>query len=341
MRVETAIRRLLDSEDPALRRGVRVRVLGCDERSEELERLGQDIRRSPRVRRLLSERQSDGTVPRHPYSKWDGAHSVLSALAELGYPAGDESLIPLREQVLRWLLSPQRERSIEKPLDGRARFCASMEGNAIYSLVALGLADRRVDLLVDRLVRAQWPDGGWNCDRRAEAQISSFHETLWPLRALALYARYAGSRTARDAADRAADVFLRRSLFKRRSDDDVMHPSFVTLHYPAYWHYDILAGLKVMAEAGYIHDERCHDGLDLLMTKQLADGGFPAEAKYYRVGDGKVVGRSLVDWGPTGRQTSNLFATLDALGVLRRAGRLSIELELVPNELMGKPSAPA
>lgn len=320
---ETAITRLLESEEPALRLGVLVRVLGQDERSEEIRLLRRDVRRSPLVLRLLSERQPDGTIPRHPYAKWDGAHWVLSALAELGYPPGDDSLIPLREQVLRWLLSPGRERSIAKTVDGRARFCASQEGNAIYYLLALGIADGRVDLLADRLLRTQWPDGGWNCDRRREADTSSFHETLLPLRALALYARCAKSLVAREAADRAAEVFLARSLFKRRSDGATIHPSFVKLHYPAYWHYDILAGLKVMAEAGYLTERRCREGLDLLLTKQLPDGGFPAEEKYYRVADGKVSTRSLVDWGAMSRQVSNPFVTLDALSVFRKAGWLS------------------
>ena len=322
---DIAVTLLQQSEDPSLRLGLLVHVLGNDAQSEQVNALRQDVKRSPRVLRLLSERQADGTIPRHPYAKWDGAHWVLSALAELGYPPGDESLIPLREQVLRWLLSPGREASIKKRVDGRVRMCASQEGNAIYSLLTLGLADSRVDLLVDRLLHTQWPDGGWNCDRNPEAHISSFHETLLPLRALVLYSRRTISRAAQDAADRAADLFLVRSLFKRRSNGAVIHPSFVRLHYPPFWHYDILAGLKVMAEAGHIRDERCRDGLDLLMTKQLPDGGFPAEGKYYRVADGKVSTRSLVEWGPTSTRISNPFVSLDALTVLARAGRLRLD----------------
>jgi len=281
----------------------------------------ESARRSSCFERLLSERQPDGTIPRHPYAKWDGAHWVLAALADLGHPPGDQSLIPLREQVLEWLLSPGRERRIGRRVDGRTRFCASQEGNAIYSLLALDLADERVELLVERLLETQWPDGGWNCDVRPEADTSSFHESVLPLRALALHARRTGSKASRDAADRAAELFLVRSLFRRRRDGAVMRPGFIRLHYPAYWHYDILAGLKVMAEAGHIHDERCREALDLLEAKRLPDGGFPAEAKYYRVADGKVSGRSLVDWGPTGAQVSNPFVTRDALAVLRAAGR--------------------
>jgi hypothetical protein len=313
--VESAISRLLDSDDPSLRLGALVRVLGRDPSSPDVQLLQTDVRNAPRVQRLLSERQADGTIPRHPYAKWDGAHWVLSALAELGYPPGDDGLIPMREQVLGWLLSPGLM-SKSRLVAGRARLCASQEGNAIYSLLTLGIADERVDLLVDRLLKTQWPDGGWNCDRKPEAHVSSFHETWLPLRALALYARSTRNRTAREAADRAAEVFLSRSLFKRRSDGTVMNPKFLQLAYPPYWRYDLLAGLKVMAEAGCIPDARCRDALDLLLTKQLPDGSFPAEAKYYRVSEKKVAGRSLVDWGPTGATQGNPFVTLDALAVL-------------------------
>jgi hypothetical protein len=274
------------------------------------------------VQRLLSERRPDGTIPRHPYAKWDGAHWVLAALAELGYPPGDVGLIPLREQVLSWLLSPGRM-SKKRFVAGRVRLCASQEGNAIFSLLTLGIADERVDLLVNRLLDTQWPDGGWNCDRHPGAHVSSFHETWLPLRALALYARLTGSSAARDAADRAGEVFLGHSLFKRRSDGAVMNPKFLKLAYPPYWHYDLLVGLKVMAEAGYVRDERCREALDYLLTKQLPDGSFPAAAKHYRVTEKQVAGRSLVDWGITRRTRGNPFVTLDALAVLAGAGRLS------------------
>jgi hypothetical protein len=55
----------------------------------------------------------------------------------------------------------------------------------------------------------------------------------------------------------------------------------------------------------------------------LADGGFPAEKKYYRVTDKGASGRSRVDWGGAGRTRLNEFVTADALVVLRAAGRLS------------------
>ena len=79
-----------------------------------------------------------------------------------------------------------------------------------------------------------------------------------------------------------------------------------------------------MAEAGFIGCEHCNDALDLLESKRLPDGGFPAEKKYYRVTEKKVSGRSLVDWGGSSKKRMNEFVTADALYVLKESGRLAL-----------------
>jgi hypothetical protein len=112
--------RLLSSAPPA----VRNRVLGEPFSDFEL------------ARRLI-----DGAAGTPVYAKWQGPHWVLAALADIGYPPGDSSLVPLRERVLaKWLDSP-----VVRVLDGRPRVHASQQGNALRSLVALGLADSRCD----------------------------------------------------------------------------------------------------------------------------------------------------------------------------------------------------
>ena len=109
-------------------------------------------------------RNSDGQIPYHPYDKWFGAHWVLSILADLGYPEGDESLKPLLEQCYDWLLSKEHQKYI-LTINGRVRRCASQEGNCVYYSLALGLADERTEELAARLIKWQWEDGGWNCDK--------------------------------------------------------------------------------------------------------------------------------------------------------------------------------
>src|SRR6185503_8137594 len=143
---------------------------------------------------LLSERNERGEIPLHPYSKWDGAHWVLTMLAELNYPPGDITLAPLRDQVYDWLLSEGRERFWRRVKGQTAvRYCASVDGNAIWYALKLGLADERTDELAARIMEIQWSDGGWNCDTKATGETSSFHETLIPMRALSLYASTTGN----------------------------------------------------------------------------------------------------------------------------------------------------
>jgi hypothetical protein len=305
--------------EPALTWKVAVNLLGHAPDSEEAKKAAEVTRHSPLVTRLLSERDSNGKIPFHPYKKWNGAHWTLSILADLGYPAGDPTLKPLVEQSYDWLLGEAHKKHI-RTIDGRVRRCASQESNTVWYSLRLGLADSRTEELAARLMKWQWLDGGWNCDKRPEVSISSFMESLIPLRALALYARVSGDRGASQAAERAAEIFLKRQLFKRQSDGAVMDEHFTHLCYPYYWHYNILFGLVVMAETGFIGDPRCRAALDLLASKRLPEGGFPAEEVYYRTTRPNLSGYSLVSYGGTSKVRMNPFVTADALYVLKSAG---------------------
>lgn len=315
---------LLALDEPSLHFRIRTELLGESPSSLAVVEALNAIPGSTRVRRLLSERRGDGTIPGHPYAKWTGAHWVLVALAELGYPPGDATLVPLREQVLAWLFSSDHlVGAIQKrTIGGLVRAHASFEGNAIYALLALGLADARVEELAERLLSWQWPDGGWNCDLKAGAHTSSFTETLVPLRGLARYSQQTGDPRARRAVERAAEVFLERRLFLRRAAGTPIADSFVRLHFPCYWHYDVLFGLTVLGEAGFLADPRCRAALDLLESKRLPDGGFPAEERFYQTRDPRLSGYSRVDWGGTSTRRMNLFVTVQALAVLQRAEAL-------------------
>jgi hypothetical protein len=336
MRREHLIRSLLASENPSIRWKVRVGVLDEDPESRELRRLQAEIRNSPTVRALLSrrDRAREIHVRRDPYDKWQGAHWVLAALADVGYPCGDDALVPLRDQVFSlWLRDgyfkefdaatrQQAYRGRGVPvMRGRHRRCASQQGNALLSATKLGLDGADSERLVERLLHWQWPDGGWNCDKNPTADTSSFMETLLPMRALALYGRRTRNGPAVRAAAKASEVFLSRHLFRRRSDGRVIAAGFTQLHYPLYWHYDILGGLKAMAELDRLGDLRCAAALDLLEERELPDGGWPAEARYFKPSARLELDADYVDWGPARRTVANEWVTADALAVLHAARR--------------------
>ena len=137
---DVAINRLLTSVEPSIRYKTRIHVLGESPDSPSIRQLQEEIRSSPRVTTLLSERGPDGRIPFHPYAKFYGAHWVLATLADLGYPPGDETLIPLRDQVLEWIASQEYEtRLIRRRKNGPVRIHASVDGNAIFAILTLRL----------------------------------------------------------------------------------------------------------------------------------------------------------------------------------------------------------
>lgn len=265
----------------------------------------------------------------NPYRKWQGPHWTLYSLAEIGFPPGDEVLLPLRQRVLDWMFAPA---FLEPPSTvifhdqpDRPRRCASMEGNTIWSQLVLGIVDEeRVPVLVDRLIAFQWPDGGWNCDKRPAARTSSVQETLLPLRGLAAWARATGDARAKRAARSAAEFLLARRLLWRKRDGALIAPEWGgpvdEVHYPIRF-YDVLSALVVMAEMGLVRDRRCRDALDVLERKRLADGTFPVEWTNVRRADHVQTRGTYADWGPLHKKKCNPLVTVDALYVLREAGR--------------------
>jgi hypothetical protein len=313
--------RLISSDDPTVVLKTRRDLLG--EPQSALVDLRRSIAETERARQLLGHRRVDGTIATNPYTKWQGPHWTLVLLALIEYPPGDDDLHPLRDQVYDWMFSPEHmqfPRTVfydDQP--ERVRRCGSMEGNAIWYSLALGLGDDRTKLLVDRLIDLQWPDGGWNCDKRREARTSSFMETLIPLRGLHAYGQTREYRPALQAAGRAAEFLLERRLLWRKRDGRLLE-QFLPIWFPIQF-YDPLFVLQVMVEIGMIDDPRCKGALDVLESKRLPDGGFPAEAKNAHTVETRTTRGSWADWGPGGKTRTNELVTVAALAVLKAAGR--------------------
>ncbi len=319
---ESIIKSLLQHVDASIRYQTRVHLLGEDPDLAEIKQLSGQIRTSAIVTSLLSGRDPDGTIPLHPYKKWNGAHWVLTNLAELDYPQCDQDLLPMRNQVYDWLASPAHKKHI-KVINNRTRRCASQESNALFSSIKLGLINDQTHQLAQDLLKWQWPDGGWNCDKKPAANNSSYFESITPLRALALYAKTFKDEYASQAVTKAAQVFLKRNLFRSRSTGKVIYQEFVELAYPSYWRYNILHALAILDSAGFLADPRCNEALNILEAKQLPDGGFPCERRWYQSTKPDTSGYTNVAWGGVSRRKINARVTLQALITLKHAGRLN------------------
>jgi hypothetical protein len=323
---------LLASDEPIVRYRTRTWLLGQPE--------------TDRVVRADASRIVDGKIvstlldfpdPKvNPYRKWWGLHWRLVSVADLGLTGellrtgaleAQARLDAAVERELAWIANPRHLEAIPR-LDGLYRADASIEGNALYAASRFGhAAGERARRLVDKLLEWQWPDGGWNCDRRSSGYRSSFHESWATAIGLAAFrdAAVARDRLGSDAdaaARRTAELLLEHRLFRTLDGQRQIHSSMAAVHWPAYWHYDFLGGLRVLqaVDVALLKDPRAAAALDLLESKRLPDGRFQAARSWWQVGRHATSPVDVVDWG---RSRPSEVLTLQALSVLKAAGRWS------------------
>ncbi|MGA9838982.1 MAG: hypothetical protein WBF81_07115 [Thermoplasmata archaeon] len=316
-REEPGVRWLLRSKDPSVRYFTLTEILGENARSGEVRETKRQIPQGHRLRALLSGPRADGGFGVHWYKKWAGATWRLVSAVELGVPPDSEVAQRAANHVLSGL---PLSRSEPHRIRGRFRLHASVLGNPLGVCARLGMADDvRVRRLAHSLVRWQWPDGGWNCDSSGGARHSSFYESLATLWGLNEYLRATNDGTVRTAVDRATELFLRHRLFRSCHGEAVVDPRWTRLHYPVYWHYDILQALRVLGRAGRLSDPRTEEALDLVESKRGTDGTWSVEGRFWHRGPVNAANTEVVDWGKDG---PNEMITLNALRVLVDSGRL-------------------
>jgi hypothetical protein len=304
---------LLESHEPAIRRLVRRNLL--DERSDH-----EDVLSGRIVKGLLDGQEANGGFGGHAYNKWVGAHWRLISLVEMGVPAGEPRAVAAADTVLAWLTGTSHRRNVPV-IEGLARRCGSQEGNALAVASRLGLAttDPRVAQLAESLVGWQWPDGGWNCDRKPGAHRSSFNETLGPIWGLHEYATATGDPDARAAGRRGAELLLEHHVFRALATGAPMHDEWLVMHWPPFWHYEILNAMVVLARLGLAADPRAADAVDVIVARRQTNGRWRASSRWWKPPPMATRGGEAVDWRID--DSGDRMVTLRALTVLRAAGR--------------------
>ncbi len=231
--------------------------------------------------RLLALQGEDG--------QWEGgalfpARRVRSASAEQpeGQPwtATAYSLVLLQDfgidphdETVRRAVARVREHSRWEHA-GQPFFSGEVEACINGMTVALGAYfGQDVDDVVARLVDEQLADGGWNCEVENGSVRSSFHSTIRVLEGLAAHERATGGSAESVAARRRGEEYLlERKLFRRKSTGDVVDLAYLQCSFPTRWHYDVLRALEYFRTVGDPPDRRVDEAIDLLRSKQQADG---------------------------------------------------------------------
>jgi hypothetical protein len=95
-----------------------------------------------------------------------------------------------------------------------------------------------------------------------------------------------GSPEASEARLRGQEYLLERRLFRRRSTGEVIERDrkgdavWTRFAFPTWWHYDVLRGLEHLRRAGAARDERLAEAIEMVASKQGAEGRWLLEQQY-------------------------------------------------------------
>jgi hypothetical protein len=237
---------------------------------------------------IVNCQESDGSWRRGNGPLWLSTLFTLLLLRATGVDpavAVVKSAMARLEEGLRWNDQDGRWELRPPETGGNTFFEGEVEPCINGGALAIGAYFvRPMKSLVDRLVREQLDDGGWNCDA-PKSRCSSFHTTICVLEGLLEYEDAVGGASKVAAARRRGQEYLlERSLFRRRSTGEVANPEFLELAFPPRYHYDVLRALDYFRNAA-IHDNvepdlRICDAVRLVKSKSQADGRWLLDRAY-------------------------------------------------------------
>src|SRR5262249_38773956 len=144
----------------------------------------------------------------------DSTMHVLTLLREMGLDPADATTQRALERVrdhVTWKGCGPPQCAANTFFEGETEPCINGQVGA-----AGGYFGQDVRTLIERLLREQLADGGWNCEAENGSTRASFNTTICVLEALLEYERSAGSDAAVTAARlRGHEYLLERRLFRR------------------------------------------------------------------------------------------------------------------------------
>jgi hypothetical protein len=236
--------------------------------------------------RLLELQADDGRWGGAAWNRgWDSTMHALMLLRDLGLdPASGPArrAVGLVRERVTWRGCGPRE------CEDNAFFAGEVEPCINGQVAAVGAYfGQDVRGIIDRLLREQLPDGGWNCEAPNRSTRSSFNTTICVLEALLECERTgASSGELTEARLRGQEYLLERRLMRRRSTGEAIerdrksNGSWRNFAFPTWWHYDVLRGLDYLRSAGVTPDERVAEAIELVASKRAADGRWLLETLY-------------------------------------------------------------
>src|SRR5262249_5495103 len=137
--------------------------------------------------------------------------------------------------------------------------------------------------IVERLLREQLPDGGWNCAAPKRSNKGSFNTTICVLEALLECEQTASVIAARRGGEA---YLLERRLFRRKATGEAIGQDwqgrslFQALRFPGLWHLGGVRSLGVPRRRGGGAGRPLADAVQIVASRRERDGWWTLEVQH-------------------------------------------------------------
>ena len=326
-----------DEENPGVRYFALRDLLDKSEEEGEVRAAQAAVMQSGHVPRFLEGQEEDGfwVEPGAGYSpKYRSTSWSLIFLAQLGADGQHTALRKAGEYVLEHSRSPRGSFSTSGNNSGNIH---CLQGNLAAALIDFGwLGDKRLDEAIEWLARSiTGRDIGANDDKEAEVRYLRTGNTApgfacssnWNLPCAwgAIKALLALSRipSGQRSIDVVAAIEMGKDFLLARDPSLADYPAgegnkpsnnWFKFGFPVGYVTDVLQNLEVLTELGLGSDERLHNALNLLLSKQDERGRWKLEYSY--------TGKTWSDIEEHGKPSK--WVTLRAARVLKRVAEQAI-----------------
>lgn len=315
---------LLEEDNPSVRYIALTELTGKSLKNPSVKKARRDIMKTGPVPTILFK-QADGgywdtAEDFYVRAKYRGTVWQLLILAKLAADTDDLQVKQAGEFILEW--SQDRESGgFAYRGNGKGGLHTAvlpcLTGNMLYSLIRLGFFDdQRVQLglkWIEKYFRADdgenKPPAIWPYDRFEQCWGShTCHMGLVKiLKAISEIPEERRTPALRQVAATGAEHLLKHHLYKKSHDlSSVAKPAWIEFGFPLMWNTDALEMLGILTKLGY-RDQRMHDAVELVISKQDAQGCWKLETTYN--------GRFQVNIERKGKPSK--WITLNALRVLK------------------------